>query len=913
MDAQFSVFDSIDIQVFDSSTLKYSVDKEYQDLFFEIVGRIKPVLIKNTCRIACSFGKDSNLVLSAALEAHKQALSNKDISSEKPFIVTHIDTGVDDIFVRSQVAYEVRELKNYCEKHGINLVYLTAKPPVRYSWSVMYLSGMKLPSFAKSSADCSVVLKIDPAKKLERELTKQYGDIVTILGVRNDESARRRASIKRHGMDDVNIIEKKVNGQVVRTLAPIVDLTTDDVFAILRRSGTQPIVNTLYPIPTYKAHNKLLIKLYGDAQETCPVASFQPAAEARSGSCGNGSRFGCYTCLKVVKDRSADARERFTQYDRVKHVKLIRDWMAHNADNMSTRTPMGKSLCSVTGAIVVQENTYSAQMLEKLIWWFSQATREDYLFCQRFRELKAQGRLMEDTGYAEIANDASLDDDSRAFFLEHYVNASSEQLIEPLTLEHIMMICAIHARDGIALPPYRALHIWNSVWNGDYIPWPVIEGSPIVDPVPEPRFYLGNFKRTANAKLNFLLADETACSTKVEFTTQDSIRHVIPINLDTDYLLNSRSVEVKHAFTRRKIKKVKAGSGYRFEKGRMSVAFETVSEVSCHVKRAEKAISVGAASTERQLAAQIDVWDSSDVDAGFSMDLDSLDMFILTEYERCLEKHDEFVARRGADCFGGTSPFIEMASYGLFKFTQKSLLAAEKMLARTEQLCFTIDGISLINMTKVQLEAYTVTQDQYRSLKAKALLAIRAERNAHKAMVKEMLALKAISPSKYLDNKLHSLIPVVGNLIKKSIFEKTEIEALVKAKVTRFDGIIIEEYLIALEHTLKSMLNVFCSLEGIIALYDLKKDDVAVRKVAAKYADDLIEFIRNINWKRQEQVDSTWHHLLRFNRVDVSTLDFTNTANRLIASLPAQVNKTKVYQTKKAISIANLPIFRVAS
>lgn len=913
MDSLFSSFESIDVTVFDSSSIKDSVDKEYRDLFFDVVERIKPVIAKHTCRVACSFGKDSNLVLSATVEAYRQAIKSGLIEKDKPLIVTNIDTGVDDIFVRAQIRYEVAELKRYCKANGINLIYRSATPPVRYSWSVMYLSGMKLPSFAKSSADCSVILKIDPAKKLESELSKTFGDIVTILGVRNDESTRRSNSIKRHGLDDVSIIEKSINGKTVRTFAPIVDLSTDDVFAILRRSGAEPIVETNYPIPTYKAHNKLLIKLYGDAQETCPVASFQPAAEARSGSCGNGSRFGCFTCLKVVKDRSANARERFAQYERVKHVKRIRDWMAHHADDMTTRAPMGKSMCPITGAIVVQENTYSAQTLEKLIWWFSQATREDYLFVERFKALLAQGTPELDEGYAEIANDPDLDEKSMAFYLAHYVEASTEHLIQPLTIEHIMMICAIHARDGIALPPYRALHIWNEVWNGNYIPWPVIEGEPANDAVPDPRFYFGNFSKTADAKLNFLLADDTTCASQLAFHSDNGYPYVNKLRVD-QFVLPTKAAAASHSFTRRKVKKVKRGNGYALVKGRMSVNFGRVPLISRFVADAEKTINLPIVSTERFPLSQVSVWSDEDVETGFSIDHDALENFLFTEYTRCLEKHDDFVKRRGVNQFGGTSPFVEMANYGLLRFTAKALSASERMLARTEQLCMAHNGLSLLNMTKQDLEQHTVKQEAYRTIKAKALLKIRAARHTHKAQVKALLKQRESSSALYFSHKLDVLFSSVDQITKKLLNEQHLLIALHEKGVYRFDGIFTRVYLDSIEHCLTEISTAVFNIDNLIKLYGFDKRDVELRKLAHNAISNFLSKMENPKWVvRENNPVSTWTSLVNYNKISLDDSALLKLKSDFYKACKASSGKAAVYASKGAFNIMSLPIMSKAS
>jgi 3'-phosphoadenosine 5'-phosphosulfate sulfotransferase (PAPS reductase)/FAD synthetase len=907
----FSSFDSINVQTISPRYLTDTVDREAKELFDVVVARIKKVVVQRKLRIACSFGKDSNLILSAGLEAHIQAVREGAISADQPFIVSNIDTGVDDIFVRAQIAYEVRELKAYCAQNGVNLVYRSAVPPLRYSWAVMYLSGMKLPSFAKSSADCSVILKVDPAKALESELAELHGDMVTVLGVRSDESARRASSIKRHGLDDVEVFEQTVNGKTVKTFAPIVDIETDDVFAILRRSGTKPIVKTApqYRIPTYKAHNQLLIKLYGDAQDTCPVSSFQSGvagAEAKRGSCGTGSRFGCYTCLKVVKDKSADSRQRFAQYDRAGKVKLIRDWMAHNADNMSLRTAVGKSLCDVTGSIVIQENTYNAQTLEKLIYWFAMATREDMLFAENFRVLVDEGRLHEDAGYNEILNDPTIDEEYRDFFLQHYIEMSQEHLIKPLTFDHILMLCAIHARDGVALPPYRALHIWNEVMQGNYIDWPVIVGEPANDPVPEPRFYFGNFKKTFRAGfINPLAMDDLSCSTTAQFSSAGALSYAADIRIGTDVNTKQTSTVVKHAFTRRKIvSKRKSGGITRFEKGRMSVAFPVVPAVSAHVQGMEKPVTVKVPTTVRTLVADLNMWEQDEVDTGFSLNAEPADMFLMTEYDRCLQKHDAFVARSG-NVYGGTGPFMHMVNYGVIRMTSRAQIASERMLARTEQLVSAEHGVSLLNMSREELVSYTVDQSEYRTRRAQALLTIRKARNAHRAAVKADAALKQSNLAAYITDKGAALIPSATALLAICLEQKVYLQHILsQAKFTWFDGVHMPTYLQTVNACIAELTNNFGTIGGVLSMLSVDKQYLPARQTGAKVVN---QFKAAIGATTFSHGQSMWSMLAA--SASTGNSDFADDYAKEVLALGITDASKTVYEARKTITVAQMSVF----
>lgn len=824
----FAFFDNIAVQQVSSTDLLFALDKEFFDLFEIVVNRIRPVLRLSVVRVACSFGKDSNLVLSASLEAHVREVKAGGIPADKPFIVTHIVTGVDDIFVSGQVAYEVESLRRYCRQQGINLVYRTAKPALRYSWAVMYLSGMKLPSFAKSSADCSVVLKVDPAAMLEQDLFVEFGDMTTLLGVRSDESARRAANITKHGLADVEVMKKQVNGRVVKTFAPIVDLTTDEVFGILRRSGTNPIVKTSRPIPTYKPHNKLLIKLYGDASDSCPVTSFNVsvAAGEQRGSCGTGSRFGCYLCLKVTKDKSADSRTRLRQYDRASKVKLIRDWLAHHADDMSLRTWIGKSVDPVTDALVIQANTFNASTLEKLIYWLCQATRDDYLFALNFRKMVAAGEILSDAGYQEILNDVELNDDDRAFFLEHYIEFNQQHMIEAISLEHIMMICAIHARDGVDLPPYRALWIWNEVMEGRYIPWPVIEGNPVVDAVPEPRFFLGNFSHAAFSldMVHPLASDETSCLV----TGVSQYTKVQPLAVVHDG--SARPVAKKHAFSRRKITAKRVlGERLVVEKGRMSVAFAPVTEKRSAVANVEKSLVIEVPTTNTRIGASYNVWEDAEVDAGISINAESLDMFLLTDVERCLEKHNSCAAKGLS--FYTTEPYSFLVSYGVVQLTNRSMVSGLRMLHRTEQLVRGGSDLNLLSMTSEQLRQHTIGQAEFRMIRSQKLRLLQKQRNDHQSTVLAALAKKE-SPELYLRDLQLSFVP---SLVKAllTICDMHASAALLSEAIAYWDGLNLKQLHGTAENCYQKALNL-CDVDKLTKALLLSADCVVTRREVSR-------------------------------------------------------------------------------
>lgn len=778
-------------QTFDPRQAVKETDKQFYDAFSMVVNRIKQIRRQQVTRVACSFGKDSKVLLNAALKAHIELVNENALDASSPFIVTNIDTGVDDVFVRGQVQYEVNNLKSYCKANNINLTYQAAKPPARYSWAVMYCSGLKLPSFVKSSADCSVVLKIDPAKRLERELYDTYGnEIVTLLGSRMDESTRRAKSIERHSAVD-STLEKVASGDTsIRSFAPMAELSDEQVFGILRRMGTQPIIETDYPIDCYTPHNKLILKLYGDAQESCPVASFNDSTVEKRGSCGK-SRFGCYLCLKVKDDASANARAGSAQYSAAKNVLAIRDWLAHHADDMSIREPLAKSVCPVTGGIVVQKNVFNAQTLEKLIYWLCQATRDDRLRAENFRRLVSNGRADEEPGYSEIANDTSLSAEDRSFFLSHYTELHQQHLIQAIDLEQILMICAIHARDGVKLPPYHALWIYHEVEAGRYIPYPTINKAAACDEVPEPRFIFATLPKVLKLHLGEVLLDsELSCpSGEDENINKPKTRNVELLK----YVSNQpKKVNDSHAFTRRKILKKRTTNGTirSVEKGRMSVSLNSVPQQSVLTRQHERALTVSVPDNHK-LSDPLELLNLAPAQEEHAIggmtinDGESLFWFMDIESDRILQRHNEFVANYGRYVFGGIRPLQHMLSFGVLQLTQKSMVATDILLARTDMY----NQAGLFELNEETLLSRSVSQSEYRQIKCQKLKEIRRERQVGRQRTKRSLWRKKHDPSVYLANDIMTQLPPVLADIKKAISEMVMLTVIQSdGRLRYFDG-----------------------------------------------------------------------------------------------------------------------------
>jgi DNA sulfur modification protein DndC len=154
-------------------------------------------------------------------------------------------------------------------------------------------------------------MKIQPTSRYIREQAQISGGVILLLGVRRSESSSRAGVIARY--DNGGRLNKHNDLEGCLVFRPIVELNTDEVWEFL--SDNKP--------PWGGSHSRL-IKLYRDAGGgECPVVTGKDDAP----SCGTtSSRFGCWTCTVVEKDRSlagfVDAG-----FDEFTPLLDFRDWL----------------------------------------------------------------------------------------------------------------------------------------------------------------------------------------------------------------------------------------------------------------------------------------------------------------------------------------------------------------------------------------------------------------------------------------------------------------------------------------------------------------------------------------------------------------------------------------------------------
>jgi DNA sulfur modification protein DndC len=259
--------------------------------------------------VGFSGGKDSTLVAHAVFDA---LLSISPSRRTRNVHIVSNDTLVESPLVVAHLLATQSVMEQGANNLRLPVKVVTTQPDLEQSFWVN-LIGRGYPTPNQTMRWCTDRLKIQPSTRYILNSVSQCGAAIILLGVRLDESQSRRANIeKRQNIVDSNLTpHNTLTGAFV--YRPIVDLTTDEVWEILASQN-----------PPWGGTHRGLIQLYRDAEGgECPVV----LSKEDTPGCGtNSSRFGCWTCTVVEKDKSLQG---FVDSGKLEYSGLIdfRDWL----------------------------------------------------------------------------------------------------------------------------------------------------------------------------------------------------------------------------------------------------------------------------------------------------------------------------------------------------------------------------------------------------------------------------------------------------------------------------------------------------------------------------------------------------------------------------------------------------------
>jgi DNA sulfur modification protein DndC len=237
--------------------------------------------------IGYSGGKDSTATLQLVWFALATLPPDQ---RHKPIYVIASDTLVETPVIVDHITGTLRLINEAAQAQELPFTAQKVTPQISDTFWVN-LIGRGYPAPTQRFRWCTERMKINPANRFILDRAAEFGEVVMVLGGRKSESSSRaQVMTSKHG----RITGSRLNRHHILTRAyvytPIEDFTTDDVWAYLLQIASP-----------WGGDNRRLATMYRTASAECPLV-----VDDTTPSCGN-SRFGCWTCTVVERDRSMQA------------------------------------------------------------------------------------------------------------------------------------------------------------------------------------------------------------------------------------------------------------------------------------------------------------------------------------------------------------------------------------------------------------------------------------------------------------------------------------------------------------------------------------------------------------------------------------------------------------------------------
>lgn len=239
--------------------------------------------------IGYSGGKDSTAVLQLVW------LSLQDMPKEqlnKKVHVINTDTMVESPVIAKWVEKSLKIMSEKAEKTGVPIVTHRLTPDYDNTFWVNFI-GRGYPFPRKKFRWCTDRLKIQPVNKFVMDQIAEHGEIIMVLGTRKAESTNRAKTMAHYEKLRVReLLSPNPTMANELVFSPLEDWNDNDVWVFLMQ----------YQNPWGYSNQELLTLYKGaTADNECPMM-----VEKNLPSCGK-SRFGCWVCTMVEKDKSMEA------------------------------------------------------------------------------------------------------------------------------------------------------------------------------------------------------------------------------------------------------------------------------------------------------------------------------------------------------------------------------------------------------------------------------------------------------------------------------------------------------------------------------------------------------------------------------------------------------------------------------
>lgn len=257
--------------------------------------------------IGYSGGKDSSAVITLVYLA---LLGLSPEERNKHVFLVCSDTLVETPIVVDLILGSMRLIEKGAVRDQLPITQHAVVPEVNDTFWVNLL-GKGYPAPSRSFRWCTERMKINPISEFIREKVSHFEEVVVLLGARSSESASRAQVIAKHRIDGSRLARHTTLANAF-IYTPIDSWDTEDVWRLLRGAFRYNPEDTQEWENPWGGSNRPLWTLYmhSSGQGECPLV-----IDESTPSCGN-SRFGCWTCTVVSKDRAMESL-----------IKNGEDWM----------------------------------------------------------------------------------------------------------------------------------------------------------------------------------------------------------------------------------------------------------------------------------------------------------------------------------------------------------------------------------------------------------------------------------------------------------------------------------------------------------------------------------------------------------------------------------------------------------
>jgi len=263
------------------------------DLIKIVKENIKEVYLMNDLPwvIGYSGGKDSTCTAQIIIET-LQELKKEGKNLHKPVYIISADTLVENPMIVGTIHNAIDNINALAIKCDLPISAHIIRPDYNNSfWANLIGRGYPCPN--QTFRWCTDRMKINPANNFITSIVDKYGEAIMILGVRDGESNSRDRVLGKHTIEGRQLMRHTTMANAY-VFAPIRSFGINDVWAYL--------LNNESP---WGQDNSELYRLYLESSDDDYEMIFDE--EQKRKQIGGNSRFGCWICTVVSKDKSLTA------------------------------------------------------------------------------------------------------------------------------------------------------------------------------------------------------------------------------------------------------------------------------------------------------------------------------------------------------------------------------------------------------------------------------------------------------------------------------------------------------------------------------------------------------------------------------------------------------------------------------